>query len=285
MPWLKGLPTWFALNNVNSSSESAITDPDTGQAIYAGGLNLGDYTDFDNAIAASLSYTTNGILYEGRYRYVQVDSGATAANVKTGTVGYARSGQTLKTAVITSAGSGQTNGATTLNANAGSGGGSGAVLSVTIAGGLITSVSVTNGGAGYVSPPTFTVAQGGTPGTIVGQLGVGVNLVTSADQALAGVATAAGIGPVHPVVFLNSITPGNFGFVQEMGVATVLSGAVVQSVNTFAIVKNSSADGTMTTSSATFGPFALGMVIDPLAATPPANTPFKVFLSTPMAQG
>ena len=53
-----------------------------------------------------------------------------------------------------------------------------------------------------------------------------MNVITSADLAI-GTASAgnAGIGPVHPVVFLNTITPGNFGFIQELGVATVLSGA------------------------------------------------------------
>jgi hypothetical protein len=42
-----------------------------------------------------------------------------------------------------------------------------------------------------------------------------MNMVTSYDQAI-------GVAGLRPVVFLNSITPGNYCFVQELGVATVL---------------------------------------------------------------
>ena len=239
MPWLKALPTWLALNNCNFSSPSAITDPITGQPVFAGGLNLGDYTDFDNDTALTHSYTTNGILYEGRYRFVQVDSGATAANVRTGTVGYARSGSTVKTAVTTAAGSGGTTGSYNINATAGSGGGSGAIISITVSSGAIVgNPSVVNPGVGYVSPPSFNVntsTTGLSGASVLAQLGCSVNIVTSADVALGSSgtpsATQAGLGPIHPVVFLNSITPGNYGFVQENGVATVLSGNVTQTIN------------------------------------------------------
>lgn len=37
-----------------------------------------------------------------------------------------------------------------------------------------------------------------------------------------------GISGAHPVVFLNSITPGNFGFVQELGIANILCGTSLQ---------------------------------------------------------
>lgn len=48
-----------------------------------------------------------------------------------------------------------------------------------------------------------------------------LNLVTSYDKGIVG---------AHPVVFLNSITPGNYGFVQEVwggSIATVLCGATI----------------------------------------------------------
>jgi len=281
MPWLKALPTWLALNNVNSSSPSEITDAYTGQPIFAGGLNLGDYTDFDNDQAAAHSYTTNGILYEGRYRYVQVDSGATAAYVKTGTIGYARSGSNVKTAVITAAGSGQTNGTTNLNANPGTGGGSGAILSITISGGAITSVSVVNAGFGYVSPPTFTVAQGGTPGTVAVQLGNSVNLVTSYDVAVSASAAQAGIGTARPVVFLNSITPGNYGFVQELGTATVLGGSSFTDT-TIGDWIDSTTNGVVTSRASTNSPVGntVGRAID----LPVLSNLFKVILTGPTVQ-
>ena len=144
-----------------------------------------------------------------------------------------------------------------------------------------------------VSPPVFVLAPtiGGSAGVVIAQLGITMNAVTSADQALGNAGTPAanqaGVGPVHPVVFLNSITPGNYGFVQESGVATVItSTSTTQAYAQFAIVQNATttANGTMTSSSATFGPFAIGTVIDPLAGSPPGNTPFKILLNGPVVQ-
>lgn len=150
MPYQPIVPTWLALNAANDTSPSYFTDLRTGNPVYAGGLNLGDYFDLTNEEANNLSYKTNGILYAGRYRRVQVDSGATAANVKTGTIG------------------------------------------------LMPSLAVVSVNAlGTRNPP--------------------LNIVTSYDQAIGGTA-----GGVRPVIFLNAITPGNYGFVQELGIATVL---------------------------------------------------------------
>jgi len=284
MPNQQALPTWLNINNVNSASQSGQVDPITGFPYAGGGLNQGDYFDLTNDEAASVSYPTNGILYNGRYRYVQVDSGATAANVKTGTIGYIRSGSSVKTAITTAAGSGQTNGTFQINANVGSGGGTGAVLSITIAGGVIVgNPTVVSGGVGYVSAPTFTVAQGGTPGTIIAQLGISQNIVTSLDQALSSNAAAAAAGPIHPVVFLNAITPGNYGFVQESGTATVLTGSgYTQAVQQNALVSTSSA-GTLIASSASYSILNVGIVIDAVTS-PLANTPIKIQLSAPIYQ-
>ena len=279
MPLVNALPTWLAVNNANFTTESGMQDPVTGQPETGGALNAGDYTDYTNPQAATASYTANGILYEGRYRYVQVDSSATAANVKTGTIGYLRSGGSgnVKTAVITGAGSGQTNG--TFQIAGVGGGGSGAVLQVVIAGGLVTNVSVVNGGYGYYAVPTFTISEGGTPGTVVAQLDTTPNIVTSYDIANA-LATL-----VRPVVFLNSITPGNYGFVQELGTATVLgkatsftgaaaTGVVVQPT-TGGVVDVPSSTTAITTSS-------LGIAVD----TPEPGALFKVYLQyVPFVQG
>jgi hypothetical protein len=284
MPFQPALPTWLAINNVNSPYQSGQGDGATGFPYNAGGLNQGDYFDLTNDEAAGASYPTNGLLYSGRYRYVQVDSGATAANVKTGTVGFIRSGSSVKSVVVLTQGSGQTVGTYTVNAVLGSGGGSGASIQVIVTSATSITVSVLNGGQGYVSAPTFTLATGGTVGTVVAQLGISQNIVTSADVALAGNAALAGVGPIHPVVFLNTIAPGNYGFIQESGVATVLATvSQTQTVAQFAIVKNSSADGTMTASSATYGPYTIGNILDPIAS-PLANTPFKIQLTESIYQ-
>jgi hypothetical protein len=269
MPFQPIVPTWLAWNNGNFTSPTALTDLRTGQPFAAGGLNLGDYFDATNEEAKQGSYTTNGTLFAGRYRFVQVDSGATAANVRTGTVGYLRAGTYMQSVVILTVGTGQTAGTYNVAANAGNGG-TGALIQVVVgSAGTVTSATVLQGGYGYTAAPTFTLVTGGTPGTVVAQLNTTPNLVTSADIAP---------NAVRPVVFLNSITPGNYGFVQELGTATVLTTAAqTQAVNQFAIVKSSSADGTMTASSATFSIYAIGQVIDPLT-TPLVNTPFKIQL-------
>lgn len=273
MPALQALPTWLAWNNCNFTSPTGITDMATGQPIAAGGLNAGDYFSATNDEAASASFTTNGLLYSGRYRLVQVDSGATAANVKTGTVGYLAAGKAVKTAVILTAGSGQTPGTYPVPANNPSGGGTGAIIQVIVAAnGTVTAQPVVlQGGSNYTTVPTFTLAAGGTPATFVAQLNTTPNVVTSADA-------VAAIVPVRPVVFLNSITPGNYGFVQELGTATVLAGATfTQTQGQFAIVESSSHNGTMTTSATTLTIYTIGQVIDAITA-PLVGTPFKIAL-------
>jgi hypothetical protein len=284
MPQQQALPTWLSLNAVNSPYQSGQGDAYTGFPYAGGGLNQGDYFDLTNDEALGASNPATGILYNGRYRYVQVDSGATAAYVKTGTVGYIRSGSVMKSAVTITAGSGQTNGSYQIAANVGSGGGSGAIISITISGGAIVgNPTVVYAGFGYVSPPTFTVAQGGTPGTVVAQLSISESIVTSADIALTPASTNAGIGPVHPVVFLNAITPGNFGFVQESGVATVLAGATYTQSQSQNALPSTASNGTMVASVATYSILTVGTVIDPLTS-PLANTPFKIQMSTPIYQ-
>jgi hypothetical protein len=155
MPRNQTLPTWLLLNACNFSSPSGFTDSRTGAAIYAGGLNLGDYFDLTEVEANRLSQTSVATLHSGRYRMDQVDSSATAAYVKTGAIGL--------------------------------------------------------------------MLAGGQPN---------MNLVTDLNHGIAG---------AHPVVFLNSITPGNYGFVQELGIANVLCGSSLT-------VSGSSGMGAMLTS-------------------------------------
>jgi hypothetical protein len=271
MPFQPILPTWLAWNNANFTSPTGLTDVRTGQPFQAGGLGLGDFFDATNQEAFQGSYTTNGTLFSGRYRLVQVDSGATAANVKTGTVGYLRAGTFVQSVVITGVGSGQTAGTYNVSATVGSGGGSGAVIQVAVgSGGTVTSATVLLGGYGYSTAPTFTLVTGGTVGTVVAQLNTTPNLVTSSDIA----ATTTTL--VRPVVFLNSITPGNYGFVQELGVATVLaSGAIA--ANAFVAVATGT--GTVATS-ATFTTLTIGQAIDVGIS---GNT-LKVLLDGPVVQ-
>lgn len=281
MPLTPSLPTWTAWNNANFTSPTGLTDMASGQPVAAGGLNLGEYFDATNGEASNASYRTNGILYAGRYRLVQVDSGATAANVRTGTIGYLAAGGgsgTVRTVDITNAGTGATAGTYTIPATLGSGAGTGAVIQVTVAAnGTITAASVLNGGYGYSSVPTFSLtATGTTGGAVVAQLNTSMNVVTSADQT-----STTGV-PVRQVVFLNSITPGNYGFIQELGVATVLGSGTVGTAapgNFVQPLAVGSGNGTVT-ASATYGPTTIGQAID----LPLASNFYKVILTGPTVQ-
>ena len=198
MPFQPILPTFsLTLNSCDDTSPSGLTDLRTGQPIYAGGLNLGDYFDLTEAEANQLSYTTTGTLHAGRYRRVQVDSGATAGNVRTGTIGL--------------------------------------------------------------------MVAGAQP-----QL----NLVTSYDRGIVG---------AHPVIFLNAITPGNYGFVQELGIASVLCGATLQKATP---VTGDSVDSTtlgvlQDTTAQTQIVATMGIALSP----PSPNTLCLVQLNLPVLQG
>jgi hypothetical protein len=208
MPFQPILPTWLAINASNDTSASGMTDLRTGNPVNAGGLNQGDYFDLTNEEANLASYQTNGVLYAGRYRRVKVDSGATASNVKTGTIGLMPS---------------------------------------------LAVVSVNQ--FGTKNPP--------------------MNIVTSWDQSIGGV--------VRPVVFLNAITPGNFGFVQELGVATVLGGATLQKATPAIgdMIEGTTLGVAQDPTTQTQGVNFLGKAID----LPTAALKFRILLDLPVVQG
>ena len=83
---------------------------------------------------------------------------------RSGTCNVGTVSQQVSAISILTAGTGQTNG--TYNINGVGGGGTGAIVQIVIAGGVITTATVTAGGSDYTSSPTFTVAEGGTPGTL-----------------------------------------------------------------------------------------------------------------------
>ena len=226
------------------------------------------------------SYTTTGTLYSGRYRFVQVDSGATAANVKTGTVGYLRTGSQVANVFVSSAGSSQ-NAGTYLIAAAGGYGANAIVQAVIGSGGTLTSVTLIQSGNGYVTAPVFTLqgVTGGVPGVIGVQMSTVPNQVTSYD-----IASTTGYGAVvRPVVFLNSVTPGNYGFIQELGVANVL-GKASSFTGTAAIgvtlVPATGGVVDVPTATTTVLTTSIGTAID----LPVVSTLFKIYMTSPVVQ-
>ncbi len=271
MPQQPIIPIWGGLNTANSPSATGLLDTVTNTQYNTGGLAAGDYFDLTEQQANSLSNTTTGLCHSGRYRYVQLDSGATVANVKTGTVGYLRAGTFMQSVVVTGVGSGQTAGTYTIQATTGSGGGAGASITVVVgSGGTITGAFVATPGYGYVTPPTFSLtALGGTPGTVAAQLNTTPNVVTSYDQA------ATTVTLVRPVVFLNTPTPGNYTFIQELGVATLLAGGSV-TANDFV----SATTGGVVTGGTSVTVTTVGQAID---AGSSGNL-FKAYLNGPVVQ-
>ena len=272
MPQQQIVPTWLAWNNCNFPTQSGIQDLRTGQDFPAGGLNVGDYFDSTEQEANNASALSIGQLHSGRYRLVKVDSGAVAANVKTGTIGYLRPGGGVASVVITTAGTGATAGTYTIAATVGSGGGTGAIIQVVVVGGAITSATVLQAGVNYTSVPSFSLTVTSTTGGVVAaQLQTFPNVVTSFDQAVLFNTV------VRPVVFLNSITPGNFGFIQELGVATVLANASLTSATNNAWVNTKTGgSGTVDTLAASGSP--LGATIGQAIDLPIASQLFKCYL-------
>jgi len=197
MPKLQSITTYFALNSSNDASPSGVVDLVTNQPIFIPDLDQGVYFDLTEAEANSLSQTSVGTLHSGRYRRVKVDSGATAANIKTGTIGL--------------------------------------------------------------------LAQPGSP--------LSMNVVTSYDIGTIG---------VRPVVFLNAITPGNWGFVQELGVATVLGTATIQKASPAKGDLVDSATGGLVNdlTAQAYAATSLGVAMD----QPQAALKFKILLELPTIQ-
>jgi hypothetical protein len=274
MPLLQTLFTGQALNQANFPSPAAFTDIRTGQPVYSGGLNLGDYFDLTDQEAYNLSNIQVGRLFGGRYRFVGVDLNATQANVGTGLVGAFVPGSQVQQAVTLTPGSGQTAGSYQLQATGG--GGSGAAIQVLVnAAGTVTSQPILlSAGLGYTSTPTFTLAAGGTPATFAAQMTASSNFLTSYDKASAA--------DLIRGVFLNPITPGNFGFIQELGVASVLGNATIGSATVGALV-NAAAGGTVGTAVGTGSPtgLTLGKALD----LPVASALFRALLTLPVLQG
>jgi hypothetical protein len=264
------LPT--PLNTANDTSASGFANVRTLQPTYAGGLVLGDAIDLTNFEAAGLSSPTLGLLFEGRYRRVQVAATATAANVGVGKAAFVNPGTTVIGALILTPGSGQTPGVYQVVGTGGNG--SGAIIEVIVGtGGTVTAQpTVKASGSGYTSAPTFTLSAGGTAATFQAQMAVDSYIVT--DAATAGINLSQGRG-----VFLNSITPGNFGWIQENGIASFLS---VVSGGAAGSLLTPNATGLFSMSApTTFAPTVFGTSIDASIA----NTLIRGLMTLPVWNG
>lgn len=252
------ITSYNGLTGVYYPSESGLVDIRSGQPYVGGGLYLGAVSELTFKEAASLSLNQAIPIYAGRYRFVAIDPGATAANLAFGRAVAWRPGTKVATVAIVTAGSGQTPGTFTATANAG-----GAVIQYVITGaGVLGAVSVLSGGT-YVTGdaiPTFTIASGGTPGTVAAELDVNPNEITSMDVGVGGSGTAPPRGVIlgGPPTASDLANPA-YAWIVENGTANVLgSAAAGGAAGTFV---NATSNGTVATSG-TFGPTTLGYALD-----------------------
>lgn len=265
-----------ALNASNDTSASGITDTRTGYEVNAGGLVIGDMFDIDTTAAGMLSAPL-GALYQGRYRRVRVDVNATAANVGRGLACYVVSGPSVQNVVILQGGVAQTAG--TYQVAATGGGGTGAIIQVIVsAAGTVTgNPTVVAPGINYTSVPTFILVAGGTTtATFAAQMTIPTFTVTTVDKALNVYAPRG--------VFLNTVLPGNYTFIQEDGIATILQAATVTSATLGAVVTpvaggNGTSQSTVGTAPSTNA--ALGVALD----IPVAGAFFRALLNLPVWNG
>ena len=268
------ITSYNGLVGVYYPSESGLVDIRTGQPYVGGGLYQGAVAELTAAEAASLTPPGQPAVYGGRYRFVAIDPGATAANLGFGKVVGWCPGLTLGQVSILTAGSGQTPGTYTATASAG-----GAVIQYTISGaGALASVSLLNQGsyASNASLPTFTIAAGGTPGTVAAQWTLDQNTITSADISTSGLG-ARGVILGGPPTAADLANPA-YAWIIENGKTNVLGNASIGSGAAVGKWVNSNNDGTVTAASAnTFTSLTLGYALD----VPQASALFRVELTLP----
>ena len=259
------ITSYNGLTGVYYPSESGLVDIRSGQPYVGGGLYLGATTELTAKEAQSLTPPGGAFpVYGGRYRFVQIDPGATAANLGFGKVaGWAQGTQVQQVSILT-AGSGQTAGTYTATASAG-----GATIQYTINGsGALASVTLLTGGS-YLSSasiPTFTIAAGGTPGTVVALMSTSADTITSFDVAVGfGVLASTpvrGILMGGPPTATDLANPA-YCWIQESGKANVLGAAAIGTTPIAGAWLNTTAVGTVTGATANaFGVSTVGYAID-----------------------
>lgn len=270
--------SYNGLTGVYYPSSTGLVDIRTGTPYVGGGLYLGAVTELTGAEAQSLSAKapSQPPIYEGRYRFVAIDPGATAANLGFGlVVGWTPGSQVQDVAILT-AGSAQTPGYFTLTASAG-----GAVIGYTInASGALASAWVITGGT-YLSSaslPTFTLPAGGTPGTVAALMNINPNSVTSMDIANSSGLLVRGVLLGGPPTAADLANPA-YAWIVENGKANVLGNATIgtAAIGNWISSITSSPNGTVASAATLPTSGTLGYALD----LPRASSRFRVQLTLP----
>jgi hypothetical protein len=267
-------------------SRTGLVDLRTNLAELGGGFNVGDFMDLTEAEAQSWSqqYAAQGAaLHEGRYRIVQLCAQATAANIFQGSVVGIAPGRTVQAATILTAGSGQTAGTYTVQGSGGTATTQATLQYVIGSAGTVISATIMNGG-NYTTPtiPTFTLAAGGTPGTVQAQFVASSNFVTSFDATAINVSVARGtfLAPVTAA----QITAGAFVLIQEEGIGQVWI-TTATSAASGATVWAQSASGTTTVATSAVPTAAYAGTLGSAMDLPVVQSLCRVQLLLPIRQG
>ncbi len=123
------------------------------------------------------------------------------------------------------------------------------------------------------SGATNTNIKTGTVGLMVAGKQPQLNTVTSYDKGIVG---------AHAVLFLNAITPGNYGYVQELGIGEVLIGATITGSPATGALINSTTLGVGDVPTVQEDvPASLGIAL----SVPSPNTLCQILLKLPVLQG
>jgi hypothetical protein len=252
-------------------SSTGIVDPRTGVPYVGGGLYLGATSELTESEALSLTPSGSPLVYAGRYRFVAIDPAATAANLTFGkAVGWKPGGSVQNVSILT-AGSGQTPGYYTAAGSSGI-----AIIGYVINGsGTLASAWVIQGGS-YADGtiPTFTIDAGGTPGTVVAQMNIQPNYITSMDQAFATtVPRGIYLGP-EPAA--SDLANPAYAWIVEAGKAPVIGNASGSQGAAGAIV-NATNNGTVNSYEQTWSASTIGYALD----TPEESALYRVQLTLP----
>lgn len=255
-----------ALNDVNDAVVGGqITTVPNGVYASQGEQTLpGDHAVLDEAAALALSDTNVGTLHGGYYQYVNLD--------------YAIAGVgAIAQAIAVTAGSGYAQASTTVSFSAAPAGGRTAQgLPVISAAGALTAVIVTDQGLGYTAAPTITITGAGTGAAATATIQAaspilnGQGLFWKSTGLNNGVYTVTNVEAINLPLFAGALinpswTPGNWGWIQNLGRASLLtSGAIaaaagVQLAAAGAGASNATVVTGSATAAATLVPYFLGV--------------------------
>jgi len=260
------------------TSPSGAADVQTGVPYLGTDLREGDYCDLSPMEAAQWNVQYGSNLFAGRYRLVRLSTGATAAHLGFGyPVGIAIPSSVAQV-VVSAAGAGYTAGTYTCAASAG-----GVMASVVVnASGAISSAQLLNPGSGLTSTPTFSLSElsGGSNGSVLAQMAVSSNVVTSFDSNAIDLSDVRGVALCAPTSA--QITAGAWIVIEEApGIAPVY--VTTATSTTVGAICTSATAGAVTTTVNSGSPSAgfMGYAID----LPAGSTVIRCLLRTAVYPG